>query len=113
MGSRRPASISQPAAGMLVAAYICMLLTLVWSQDPDYGNGDPTTQAVLIAQITYPLLWLGLGLAWASDVLLSRRGELPPDGRGFTIGRLRFFHGPLVTVVCAAGIAFGLFTSMQ
>jgi hypothetical protein len=113
MGSGRPASISRSVAGMLVVAYVCMLLTVAWSLGPDYGDGDPTTRAVLIAQIAYPLLWLGVSLAWAGDVLLSRRGEVPPDGRGFTVGRLRFFHGPPVTVVCAASIVFGLLTATQ
>jgi hypothetical protein len=108
MSDSRPSSISQPAAGMLVGAYVCMLFAVAWGLVPDYGSGDPSAQSVLAAQLSHPLLWAALVLSWSADVLISRRGELVPGGRGITVGQLRFFHGPLVTVVCAASIVMGI-----
>jgi hypothetical protein len=82
---------------MLVFAYLLAVMTVGWSLAPDTGDIDPTARQAFLATLLYLPGWIGVGLAWASDVLLSRRGESGATGLKF--GRLSLFHGPVITAV--------------
>ena len=113
MESKRRPGASQPAAGMLVFGYLSALVAIGWSLMPDYGRGDPTVLNVLAAQLRQPLLWAALLLTWGADVALSLKGDLAPGGKGLTVGRMRFFHGPLVTGVIAGAVVLGLLVTLR